>query len=362
VVQLFNVLLAVGIAFFVFLIARELFPASKISQTTALAFFALSPPVTRTAVMYHGQTLATLLSTAALYVVVRAIMRRELTAKAGALAGVLLGLGVVTRPFVVATVGAACLALAVHYAFTRRREVFGMGGVLILCVALLSTPWFISRQVTAGNPLPLSCSSLTTVGCPVGRKQPKPDRLEPSPTVFSMPYRPGLLNSAPQMVYADWWGDYFLYYEIPSGIREENAAGRLPDGRLPEPYHGARVRQSYVGLVPTLLMLAGLLGLIWEGARRRRAAVLVLPATVGFVAVAELAFYILYPSIDDDTLKALYVVTAIPPLAVAAGWALWRLRERSLPAFSVGVALLLAAATLNVQYLWLDNFIGRLPG
>jgi hypothetical protein len=177
-----------------------------------------------------------------------------------------------------------------------------------------------------------------------------------------MPYRPGLLSSAPQLVYADWWGDYFLSFEIPSGLRAENAVGRLPGGRLPEPYHSARVRQSYVGLAPTLLILIGLLGLVWVGARRRRAAVLALPATAGLVAVAELGFYILYPSSDDDTLKALYVLTAIPSLAIGAGWALWWLRERSRVVFSLAVGLLLAAAALDVQYLWVDHFIGRLAG
>lgn len=365
VVQMVNALMAVCVALLVFLIGRELFPASRIPQITALAFFVLMPSVTRTAVMYHGQTLAMLLSTAALYVLVRALVRGELGVKHGAIAGVLLGLGVLTRVFVLATAGATVLALFADFAFTRRRESLRAGGVLVLAVASVSSPWFIHQQVTYGSPLAQSLdawrSRVDARNKPFFERQPPEFYLgRPFKTVFTMPYRPAFANRLPQVVYTDWWGDYFLYYDVPSTLRPANAAARLPGGRLPAPYDQERVRQSYAGLLPTVLMLIGLLGLVGEGVRRRSAALLVLPATAALVGLAAMAWIIGYPTTDGDTMKAFYLITAVPSLAIGAGFALWRLHQRSRTAFALVVAVLLVAAVVDVQFLWIDHAIGRL--
>lgn len=366
VVQLFNVLLAVGVALLVFLIARELFPASRVAQIGALGFFALSPPVARTAVMYHGQTLATLLSTAALFVVIRAMRREQVDVKTGALAGVLLGLGVMTRQLVLATFGAVMLALLAYWFFTRRREVLPAAAVLVLSVVLITTPWFIHQQVRYGSPLAQSLdawASYKDTGKPFFSRQPAEFYLgKPFKTVFTQPYRPAHKNRLPQVLYSDWWGDYFLYYDVPSKLREDAAPGRLPGARLPEPFHGERVRQSYVGIVPTLLMLAGLLALMIEGVRRRSPALLVLPATVVILVLETSLFWIGYPTADGDTMKVFYLVSAIPPLALGVGWLLSRLRARSTVAFGLLIGVLAVVAAVDLSFIFLEHFVGRFDG
>src|SRR5436305_4308670 len=139
-VQLFDVLLALGAALLAFLTARELFPCSTVEQVAVLAFVGLSPAFVRTAITYHGQPLATLLSTAALYTVIRALKRDQVTVKAGLAAGVLLALGMLTRQFVLATVIALLAALGAYYLFTKRRDALRMAGVMALSVAVLTAP------------------------------------------------------------------------------------------------------------------------------------------------------------------------------------------------------------------------------
>jgi hypothetical protein len=362
VVQLFNALAAITTALLIFLTARELLPRSRITRFTALGVFMLSPVVMRAGVEYYGQMLATLLSVAGLFVLVRALARDQLTIKVGVITGVLLGLASLTRVFELAAVGAAGLALATHFAFTRRREVLAVGAALIVSAGAFSVSWFLYRTASAGSPVALACTSPTDAGCSQGRRESELRRAGPTPTVFNAPYRPLLGNRAAQILYADWWGDYFLYYDVPAQVRQAAIAGTLPHARLPNPYRSERIRQSYVGLVPTLLMLGGLLGLLWEGVRRRRAALLALPAAAALAGLAEVAFWLLFPTADNDTLKAIYILTALPGLAIGVGWVLAQLRRRSRLVFGLAVTALLASAAVDVQFLWLSHSVAKVAG
>lgn len=352
VVQLFNVLLALGIAVLVLLTARELFPRSRTAQVGALGLVVLAPPFTRTAVMYHGQTLATFLSTAALFVVVRALARGQPSLQAGALAGALLGVGVLTRVFVLASVAAMCVVLGAYFVFTPRRETLRMAGALIAAVVVLSAPWFIHQQVRYGSPTALPAAYAPPDKPLFDRQPPEFYVGGPFRPVFTRPYRPSYTNRMPQTVYSDWWGDYFLYFDIPSDLRMRQVArgGRLPDG-----YNDARATQSYVGILPTILVLVGVVGLLVTGVRRRSAALLTIPVMVAVTALEALDFFIGYPMPDGDNMKATYILTIAPPLAIVGGWALWRLRKWSALAFTLLLVPLLMASLFDLQFLWIDH-------
>ena len=353
-VQLFDVLLALGVALLAFLTARELFPRSKIAQVAVLAFLALSPAFVRTAITYHGQMLATLFSTAALYVVIRALVRHQVTVKAGLGAGVLLALGMLTRQFVLATVIALLAALGAYYLFTKRRDALRMAGAMVLSLVVLTSPWYIHQQVKYDNAL---INSVTKPDKPFFSRQPSSFYFgKPRTAVFTQPYRPTFDNRFPQVLYADWWGDYFLHFDVPPKVRLAQGAH---GGRLPSQYHNERVRQSYVGLLPTLLILAGLVGLIRYGIRQRAAHMLAVPLLVGAVAVEAFWVYIGYPTSDGDFMKATYLLTALPPVAFAVGWVLMRLRERGGAAFAVVVGALGVAAAVDIPFVVLHHMVGR---
>lgn len=338
-VQLLDGAAALTVVALAGLIARELFPVSRAVQLSALAFAALTPVLTRTGVMYHPEPLATALAVLGLYVVVRGLARNALTTWTGVSAGVLLGLATLTRTWALAFAAAACLAL-----LGRRRVV----PALALCGAVfaLSLPWFINQAHAHGSPLafnrPAPNESFFS-------RRPASFYLSPSPgMVFSHPYAPHYLNQLWPVVYSDWWGDYWRYFDLPA----ENIS--IPP-ELPPRYENPRVRQNYIGIVPSLLAVAGLIGLTVMGVRRRRMDLLLIPVSVLLLGLAFLAFQISYPHPDGDTIKAAYLLNAVAPLAVCAGWALASLSRAGRLVMIAVMVLLAYAATLDLGFVLLPG-------
>jgi hypothetical protein len=324
------------------LIARELFPRSRAIWLGALAFAALTPVLTRTVVMYHPEPLATALAVAGLYVVIRSLVRGRAGPGTGAIAGILFGLGVLTRTWGLGLAAAACLALLIQARVGRPRGPMWAAAALAGVVLALSLPWFVNQARAHGSPFAFN------------RPAPKESFFTRRPAsfytsldvgaVFSRPYAPNYLNHLWPVVYSDWWGDYWRYFEIPP----ENIS---TPPELPPRYENPRVRQSYAGVAPSLLAVAGLIGLLIASIRRRAAAVLLLPLSVVFLGVSFLVFQISYPHADGDTIKASYLLNAVAPLAVCAAWALASLRRAGRLVMMAVLALLAYAAVLNVDFL-----------
>ena len=150
-VQLMDALAALATVLFAGLIARELFPRSRLIQLAALAFAGLTPVLVRTAVMYHPEPLATALAVAGLYVVVRGLARGPgfWTGVAG---GILFGLATLTRTWALAFAGAACIALLLGAWLGRERAPAVAALVLAAILMALSLPWFVHQARHHGSP------------------------------------------------------------------------------------------------------------------------------------------------------------------------------------------------------------------
>jgi hypothetical protein len=345
-VQVLDGLAGIAVVVFAGLIARELFPRNRGIQLGALAFAALTPVLTRTAVMYHPEPLATALAAAGLYVVVRLLGRGHVTPWAGALAGMLFGLGTLTRTWTLAPAAAACLALLLRGRLDRNRRPLLAAGALAGVLLAFSLPWFVHQAVSHGSPFAFN------------RPAPKESFFSRRPAsfytaldveaVFSRPYAPNYLNHLWPVLYTDWWGDYWRYFELPY----ENIS---TPPELPPRYENPRVRQSYVGVAPSLLAVVGFIALLVAGLRRLQPALLLLPAAVLLLGLAFLFFQISYPHADGDTIKAAYLLDAVAPLAVCAAWGLSLLRRLGRPVMMVVVLLLAYLSVLDVVFLVLPS-------
>ena len=120
-VQLFSALCVLGIAALTFGLARELAPQLRWLRALALLLAVLTPVLVRSGALFHPEPLATLLTTAALYVVVRAIRRERLGWRAGLVAGGLLGLANLTRTWALAALAAVLVGLALDWLWRRDR-------------------------------------------------------------------------------------------------------------------------------------------------------------------------------------------------------------------------------------------------
>jgi drug/metabolite transporter (DMT)-like permease len=124
------------------------------------------------------------------------------------------------------------------------------------------------------------------------------------------------VNEAIPTTYSEVWGDYF-------GV-----------------WHGNRERQSILGLLPTVLAIAGWLVLLVRS--RRLPARLPVALLPGLGLLGYLYFTVSYPTPDGDVLKASYMLTTAPAWALAFGYAVDRLPGR----WRLAVAAFLAASAL----------------
>ena len=345
-VQFLSVLCVLGIVVLSGLIARELFPKRRWIPVVTLIVAATTPVLVRAGSLYHPEPLATFLATAGLFVVVRALARGSLGWKTGLTAGALLALANLTRTWALATVGAVLVGLCLRSVLRRDREALVAACVLAGVVAVLTGPWFVYKAVEHGNPLAYS------------RPNPEQWRQRGRPAafwvgfapgaVFTRPYQPGFRNHLAPVLYADWWGDYWRVYRVPPDLHES------PD-RLPSTYARPLVEQVWIGLWITAAALGGFAALALRAVRRRDEALCTLLLSLALLAVSYVGFLWRYPKQDGDNIKALYVLNAVPVVAVAAGYAIERIAREGI-FLLLGVALAtLAVAVSTVAFVVLPH-------
>jgi hypothetical protein len=304
--QVLNWLVLLATAGVLWLLARELFPGRLWVQLGALAFFCFLPVVLRVGAMFHPEPLSMLLTAVALLLAARLLVQPGYRWQLAVATGVALGLGQLVRAFSLWTFAAVVVALAVARAW---RPLV----VVVLATVVVASPWYIRQAIRYGDPI----FDRPTRNEAIWDRRPARFYVGLGlPQVFTDPIRPHFLNEAIPTTYSDVWGDYF------------------------DVWRGNRERQSFVGLLPTLLAVAGWLLLLARSVRAPpRLAVALLPA-LGLLGY--LYFTVSYPTPDGDVLKASYMLTTAPAWALAFGYGLDRLPRR----VRVVVAGVLAASAL----------------
>ena len=139
------------------------------------------------------------------------------------------------------------------------------------------------------------------------------------PAIVTAPHREALAPAFWPILYTETWGDYF---------------GVWAWGSVQKPMSTSIERrltvQSIVGILPTFLVLAGLLALAALAITDRRDRIEI--ALVPLMALTALAGAFYYArsagSMDGDTVKALFLLPALPAFAVCFGFAVDVIRER----------------------------------
>jgi hypothetical protein len=290
--QVLNWLVLLAAAGVLWLLVRELFPARPWLQLSALAFFCFLPVVLRVSAMFHPEPLSMLLSAVALLLATRMLGRADYRWQLAVTTGVVLGLGQLVRAFSLWTFAAVVLAFTAARAW---RPLL----IVALATAVTAAPWYIRQTIKYGDPVfdrPTKHEAIwerRPVRFYVGLGLPK---------VFSAPIRPHFVNEAIPTTYSEIWGDYF-------GV-----------------WRGSRERQAFLGLLPTLLAVAGWLVLLVRSWRiPARLPAVLLP---GLGLLGYLYFTVSYPTPDGDVLKASYMLTTAPAWALAFGYAVDRLPGR----------------------------------
>lgn len=304
--QVLNWLVLLVTAGVLWALARELFPDRPWVQLGALAFFCFLPVVLKVGAMFHPEPLSMLLTAVALLLAARMLGRRDYRWHFAVATGVALGLGQLVRAFSLWTLAAVVIAFAVARAW---RPLV----VVVVAAAVVASPWYIRQAIKYGNPV----FDRPTEHKPVWERRPARFYVGLGlPQVFTDPIRPQFVNEAIPTTYSEVWGDYF-------GV-----------------WRGSRERQSFLGLLPTVLAVGGWLLLLARSLRAPpRLAAALLP---GLGLLGYLYFTVSYPTPDGDVLKASYMLTTAPAWALAFGYALDRLPHRA----RLVAAVVLAASAL----------------
>jgi 4-amino-4-deoxy-L-arabinose transferase-like glycosyltransferase len=314
------------------LIARELFPRSRWLPVFALVLAATTPLLVRAGVLFHPEPLATALTTGGLYVGVRALARGTFTWKVGVLTGVLLGLANLTRTWAFAALGAVLIGFGLAWLQRRDRDSLTMLVAATVSAAIFVVPWLVTKTIMHGSPFAYS-KPVPTQWLQHGR--PLAFWLPASPiAVVEQPYNTRFQNRLLPVVYADWWGDYWRTYRIPDDFHNDPAT-------LPAEYARPLQRQAAVGWIMWLGAIGGLVALTVRAVRRRDLALATTLLSLGLLIVSFVGFLVQYPKADGDNMKALYVLDAVPVVAIASAYAFGRIAARG-TAWLVAVAVLLA--------------------
>lgn len=319
VVQILNALCVVGTGLLVLSFARLLFPGRPLARWSALGFFACCPVVLKTGAMFHPQPLAMLLSVLALWIATTMIVRRDYRFRIWAGLAVTLGGAQLVRSvslWVVGVVVITLVAAAVAQPEHRRRIGTALA-VSALAMVLLPLPWYIHLQSTAGNAILGRGMSLTAFQNP----WPAAFYLYPGlPDVIAHPQRAELGVGVIPILYVETWGDYFGIWSW--GPPRPELTPRV-DRRL--------AIQSIVGLPLTILAVAGWLALsVLAATRWREAPARIIVALAPLAGLAAVLFYTTRSfRPDGDTVKALFLLPAVPFWAISFGFAVDVLVQRS---------------------------------
>ena len=321
----------------VFLLARVLFPERRVLHLVSLVLVAASPALVRASAMYHPETLAVALATGGVLVAARALRTRWTLGSAVA-AGALLGLACLTRAWAVPVLVAVLVVAGLNAWDTRRWAPFAACGAVSL--ALLA-PWLVNQELA-------HCSALA-----FNRPPPSGSMLDRRPASFYLgprslralehPVTPLFRNELVPHLYADWWGDWALTWDSPP---PPAPAALLPSGIVSE-----RARQAFIGVLPSLLALAGLIALGLLSGARRSASLALLPLSAVGVVTAYVVFAVRYPSTDGDTIKATYLLMALPAAALGAAFVIDALRPRGRVWATAGVVALGVLVAVQLPFL-----------
>jgi hypothetical protein len=296
-----NILFLLGTVLLVWRIALELWPGRTRAALGAAAFVAFSAVTVKAEAMFHPETMSMFLVTLALWCCIRTFSDHRYAFATG----IALGAAQLVRAYALWAVPAVLIALLVG---RRWRE----AAVVICLAALIPAPWYIHQTVEYGTPLPFA---LKAPAKPVWDRQPLRFYADPDlPQVFTKPYRPHQTELFVPTLYTEMWGDYYGAW-VWEGKGTPSPAVR----------HKLQL-QSVIGLLPTLLAIAGSLMFLVASLRQpRRLAVALLPP-LGLLAYFY--FAVSYPTDDGDTIKATYLLTTTAGWALGFGYALERLRGR----------------------------------
>lgn len=340
IAQMIDLLLSLALTYTLLKIADELFPQRVGPRLIALGLLGMLPVYYRTFAYVRGEPYVAWLTLLAAYQAIRLFGRGQGGWLRASLLGLTLGLDMLARQWAFFFFPALFIyaGLCIWAEPARIRRIFGQLILAGLVAALVGGWFYVSLYERFGSLTAFN----RTPGSQLLANQPA-DFYSGTGNgyLFSKPVRPLMSNQVGPILYADTWGDYWGYFLI-EGIDSHThryVEGIYFERDVVSPKHAGLLTNydsfgSYLGhvnlvsLLPSSVLLAGLIFGVWEAIRSLRAATRrlpvqgsVLPAlALVFTLAGYFWFLVTYPSIEagGTTIKASYVLQVYPLFALLA--------------------------------------------
>jgi hypothetical protein len=340
--QLANALAAVGTLLLLLVLVRLLWPDREVLHLAAIVFFVACPVVMKAAAMFHPEPLSMLLSTAAVVLAARLLVRSDYRLRTASALGLTLGLAQLVRAWTLWTVCVVLFVLLVAVVTRKhdRRPLLNAIAVAVVVAVAVPAPWYIHQlerydSVVFGRPHPAET---------IWSRRPLGFFVRVGlPEIVTKPYRPSFSDQFAPIAYTEAWGDYFgVWRWIPVGEPPSRDVRR------------ELVTMSLIGLPLTLVAMAGWLALLGLAVRHpgrsaERQLVVLLPLAA---LAGALYFATAYPTPDGDTVKGSFMLTAVPAWAACFGFAFDGLRSRFGRLAPVFLVLLAILVVIGVPFLF----------
>lgn len=340
--QLLNAFALVGTGFIVLLLGRTLWPGRPVLWLAAVGFYSFVPVVVKTGAMFHPEPLGMLVTAGAMLVLARMLRKGAYTWKLAVPLGLLLGAGQLVRAWSLWMVGVAVAILCVAALLDRvdRRAVLRSLAIVLALTVLVPAPWYAHQLTRYSNPVFDRPQEETFV---LARRPIEFYVDARFPDVLTHPWAGHFNGRFIPVFYAESWGDYFGIWSWGPGRGDRTDAVDSSLGR-----------QSVLGVIPTVLALAGLVALLGLAVTRPREdvarLVAVLPPFAALVSVLYLA--VAYPTSDGDTIKGTYALAAVPALALCFGFVVDQLARNRYVGVALGAVLIVSAALMLPFLVW----------
>jgi len=372
--QLANVLLSLGLTFFLIRSCRLISPESSLSVGT-LTFLGILPVYYRTMSFVRGEPYLAFFAVLLLYLLLKAAAKGELSPPGAAGLGLILGLSALSRQWGFLLVPPVILVGGLL--LVRKGQGIGLSlrriSLVLIVFAVMAMPFYGLLDLRFGSATAFNRSGASGFSL---ANQPARFYLGTGDgALLSNPVRPAFLNQLLPVLYSDTWGDYWCFFHV-YGLDLER--GRFVSGRniarkslrvrsASEIETNLKAAGTYLGrvnvvsLMPSLFLLAAL-GL---GARQF-GSLLLHPratdlsrwaATLAFLCIISTAvgygwFLVMYPSpYKGDTIKAAYLLQIFPFLALLGGLLVARIREISVTGYRLVLTGAAIVAIHNVDVL-----------
>lgn len=327
--QALSALALVGFLLVSWLLARAVWPGSRLLPLAVLAATAALPIVLRLGTMFHPELLFALLVATAVLLFLRA--RASSWSPAWGIAlGAVLGLAALTRQ----TAAIVIVALGVSALLLGRRRALVFAAATAVMLLIVAGPWWLHQLDRYGNPIQ---SNLEREGYLLSEGQPRSFYISlPLPELVTHPYRPAFQNELLPKFHADLWSDWFGaqhgYWGSPT------TAGRF-----------FASTQSVLGLAgsalgPIALLLLAAPALSGRAHDGRSAAFATFAILTVLTWIAFVVTLVRYPQAEGDPIKSSYMLFLAPVFALAGtafAERVWR-RHRAVPVAIAAWAILYA--------------------